>query len=444
MSLLVRLCKELGFYLAQEFYHYNPARLPAPAEWVNIRRIRVKDSVNIVWWLSKTPFPKADNRRVLKAYSASMESLLKNGYKAKLRPSGHDISDKFSTDNNGAIPPNVIEDAEFGSPIDLLEIANTESNSQYLRLCKERGLKPHPARFPRGFADFFIKFLTDEEDIVLDPFAGSNTTGYVAESLNRKWIAFELNKEYLESSMLRFEGIENLFVQNNAHHTKAPLFERVINSIIASGWNILYLPSESSNFLRLQIYKGEESYRLRIYIWNLTHGGGQFRPTDEMRIQVTGVDHFENVPPELTLILGWWAEQDVFAAFDFAKHSQAIGWSASIQIRKKALEEAHKNGFGIWTKETEIVVAVKPEYFIEYIRNHNDIHAFGNIPESPRALEQALQDENISEEEVAITPKDRKEILITLRKRSRDISFRSRVLNAYSNSCAMCNVQARG
>lgn len=219
---LVRLCKELGFYLAQEFYHYNPARLPAPAEWVNIRRIRVKDSVNIVWWLSKTPFPKADNRRVLKAYSASMESLLKNGYKAKLRPSGHDISDKFSTDNNGAIPPNVIEDAEFGSPIDLLEIANTESNSQYLRLCKERGLKPHPARFPRGFADFFIKFLTDEEDIVLDPFAGSNTTGYVAESLNRKWIAFELNKEYLESSMLRFEGIENLFVQNNAHHTKAP------------------------------------------------------------------------------------------------------------------------------------------------------------------------------------------------------------------------------
>jgi site-specific DNA-methyltransferase (cytosine-N4-specific) len=94
-ELLVRLCKEVGFFLAQEFYHYNPARLPTPAEWVTIRRIRVKDSVNVVWWLSKTPHPKADNRKVLKPYSQSMKQLLKNGYKAKIRPSGHDISDKF-------------------------------------------------------------------------------------------------------------------------------------------------------------------------------------------------------------------------------------------------------------------------------------------------------------------------------------------------------------
>lgn len=61
-DLLVRLVKETGFYLAQEFYHYNPARLPAPAEWVNVRRVRVKDSVNVVWWLANSPNPKADNR----------------------------------------------------------------------------------------------------------------------------------------------------------------------------------------------------------------------------------------------------------------------------------------------------------------------------------------------------------------------------------------------
>ncbi|MBW4500829.1 MAG: site-specific DNA-methyltransferase [Scytonema hyalinum WJT4-NPBG1] len=192
-ELLVRLCKEVGFFLAQEFYHYNPARLPTPAEWVTIRRIRVKDSVNVVWWLSKTPHPKADNRKVLKPYSQSMKQLLKNGYKAKIRPSGHDISDKFQKDNNGAIPPN------------LLEIANTESNSAYLRRCKAAGIKPHPARFPQGFAQFFIKFLTDEGDIVLDPFAGSNTTGFVAEILQRRWISFEINEDYIIGSRYRFE-----------------------------------------------------------------------------------------------------------------------------------------------------------------------------------------------------------------------------------------------
>ncbi|MDZ7970470.1 MAG: site-specific DNA-methyltransferase [Nostoc sp. DedSLP03] len=191
-ELLVRLCKEVGFFLAQEFYHYNPARLPAPAEWVTIRRIRVKDSVNVVWWLSKTQNPKADNKKVLKPYSQSMKQLLKNGYKAKVRPSGHDISDKFQKDNQGAIPPN------------LLEIANTESNSAYFRRCQEAGIKTHPARFPQGFAEFFIKFLTDEDDIVLDPFAGSNTTGFVAETLQRRWISFEINENYVMGSRYRF------------------------------------------------------------------------------------------------------------------------------------------------------------------------------------------------------------------------------------------------
>jgi len=198
-ELLVKLCKELDLNLAQEFFHYNPSKLPAPAEWVNIRRIRVKDSVNVVWWLSKSAFPKADNRRVLKPYSKSMEQLLKNGYNPKLRPSGHDISDKFSKDNKGAIPPN------------LLDIANTESNSVYLRKCREADIKPHPARFPKDFALFFIKFLTEEKDIVLDPFAGSNTTGYACEILRRRWIAIEINESYLEGSKYRFDTEYNLF-----------------------------------------------------------------------------------------------------------------------------------------------------------------------------------------------------------------------------------------
>lgn len=201
-ELLVKLCREQKFFLAQEFYHYNPSRLPTPAEWVTVRRIRVKDSVNVVWWLSKTAFPKATNRNILKPYSDSMKSLMKNGYTAKLRPSGHDISDKFGKDNGGAIPPN------------LLELANTNSNGKYQKKCRENGVKPHPARFPVGFSDFFIKFLTDEDDVILDPFAGSNTTGYSAENLNRKWISMELNEQYLEGSIFRFDTDSPLFPSN--------------------------------------------------------------------------------------------------------------------------------------------------------------------------------------------------------------------------------------
>lgn len=199
-ELLCKLVKEQKFFLAQEFFHYNPARLPAPAEWVNVRRIRVKDSVNLVWWLSISEYPKADNKKVLRPYTEAMKSLLKKGYVAKKRPSGHDITGKFNKDHGGAIPPN------------LLELGNNESNSVYMMKSKENGGKAHPARFPKRFAEFFIKFLTDEGDTILDPFAGSNTTGYVAEYLLRKWIACEINEDYIKNSMLRFEEEPDLFV----------------------------------------------------------------------------------------------------------------------------------------------------------------------------------------------------------------------------------------
>ncbi len=117
---LIRLCDELGFRLAEEFFWHNPAKLPSPIEWVNKRKIRVKDSVDTVWWLSKSDYPKADVRRVLVPYSDRMLRLLEDAqrfYTPMKRPSGHDISYRFAHSNGGAIPPN------------LLQIPNTESNS---------------------------------------------------------------------------------------------------------------------------------------------------------------------------------------------------------------------------------------------------------------------------------------------------------------------------
>lgn len=195
-ELLISLCKESKFHLAQEFFWWNPARLPTPAEWVTVRRVRVKDAVNCIWWLSPTPWPKASNKRVLQPYSDSMKDLLVHGYKPQMRPSGHDISDKFQNDNGGSIPPN------------LIAAAHTESNSAYIRYCADKKLKPHPARFPREVPEFFIRMLTDVDDLVLDPFAGSCVTGEAAEGTKRKWICCELREDYLQGALGRFQAAD--------------------------------------------------------------------------------------------------------------------------------------------------------------------------------------------------------------------------------------------
>jgi site-specific DNA-methyltransferase (cytosine-N4-specific) len=192
---LLRFCDEVGFHLAEEFYWHNPAKLPSPIEWVNKRKLRVKDSVNTVWWLSKTPWPKADITKVLAPYSDRMKKLMEDPdkfYKPKLRPSGHDIGRGFAKDNGGAIPPN------------LLSFSNTESNGAYSSACKLVGMDTHPARFPAKLPEFFIRMLTEPGDTVLDIFAGSNTTGQVAEAEHRHWLAFEERADYTAASVFRF------------------------------------------------------------------------------------------------------------------------------------------------------------------------------------------------------------------------------------------------
>jgi DNA modification methylase len=204
----IRFCDDIGFHLAEDFYWFNPSKLPSPIEWVNKRKIRAKDSVNNVWWFSKTPWPKADVSKVLVPYSERMKKLLadpESYYTAKRRPSGHDIGKSFGRDNGGAIPSN------------LLQIPNTESNSAYLRACKQHGLKGHPARFPAQLPEFFVKMLTDPGDLVVDIFAGSNTTGEVAERLGRRWKAYELDRDYLAISSFRLTGDLSASRQREIH-----------------------------------------------------------------------------------------------------------------------------------------------------------------------------------------------------------------------------------
>lgn len=192
-ELLVSLVRDAQFHLAEEFFWLNKAKLPSPAQWVTIERIRAKDAVTPIWWLGKGQRPKADNKRVLKPYSEKQKWILKHGYNKGRRPSGHVVGDGFSVDNGGAIPPNIIE------------VANTRSNDPYQRYCRDKGLMAHPARFPHEVPDFFVRFLTEPGDLVLDPFAGSNTTGWAAEQNGRRWIAIDLDRGYLKGSMGRFK-----------------------------------------------------------------------------------------------------------------------------------------------------------------------------------------------------------------------------------------------
>ncbi|TRZ92587.1 site-specific DNA-methyltransferase [bacterium] len=191
---LLAFLREGQFNLCQQFICFNPARLPSPAQWVNVERIRLKDAYTHVWWMSPNERPKADNRRVLIPYSLAMIKLLASGrYNSGKRPSEYRIGTRsFLRNNNGAIPPNVIT------------LTNTTASDNYQKYCRQRHLPIHPARMPIGLAEFFIKFLTVPGNLVLDPFAGSNTTGAVAERLKRRWIAIEPGEQYVIGSRGRF------------------------------------------------------------------------------------------------------------------------------------------------------------------------------------------------------------------------------------------------
>lgn len=205
--------EDTGLRLIQEFVSYNPSRLPSPAAWVTVKRIRTVDSYTRLWWIAKDDYPKADNAKVLRPYSKKMKQLIASGkYNAGKRPSEHKIGEKsFLKDCGGSISHNLFEldnidpDREVRLPTNAFSFSNSNSSDFYSRTCKERGITPHPARMPIGLAKFFVEFLTEPGDTVLDPFAGSNITGFAAAFLNRKWLAIDAEEKYVEHSKIRFE-----------------------------------------------------------------------------------------------------------------------------------------------------------------------------------------------------------------------------------------------
>ena len=238
--LLLNFVDEIGFHLAQDFFWWDPSRLPTPAQWVNVERVRAKDAVNKIWWLSKSDNPKADNRRVLQEYSKAMERTLTQGTNTGKRASGHEVSNNFTINNGGSIPPN------------LIAVSNSISQDSYSSFCKEHGLIIHPARIHSLIPEFFIRMLTDEADTVIDPFAGSCVTGAVCERLKRNWVCCDTNEEYLLGSLGRFVNLEN---------DTENLFKRKEYIITAPNFSRHKKPKKIPLALQSQfdLFEGEES-----------------------------------------------------------------------------------------------------------------------------------------------------------------------------------------
>lgn len=216
LKCLLKLVENSELRLIQEFIAYNPSRLPSPAQWVTVNRIRTVDSYTHVWWIAKSDYPKANNSNVLRPYSKRMKKLIDTQtFNAGMRPSQHKLSPKaFAKDNGGSIAHNLFElenidaNREVRLPHSVLSFSNTNSNDYYFRKCREEGKTPHPARMHPGLVSFFMQFLTDSNDFILDPFAGSNTAGYIAEKLKRRWMAIEIDEDYACDSMIRFQDPE--------------------------------------------------------------------------------------------------------------------------------------------------------------------------------------------------------------------------------------------
>lgn len=192
---LIALEDQLGLHLVQRIVWENPAKPPS-GYWTTKARQRLTETNEIVYWLSLNPkASKADNRRVLQPYSGKQVELMRQHAQKISRsgrltkPSGHSAClDSYYADNGGAIPKT------------LASHPHESAHSNYSKVCKEMGLPRHPAMMPFGLAQMLVKLITQEQDLMADPCAGSLQTALAAEMNNRRWCASELVKEYLQGA----------------------------------------------------------------------------------------------------------------------------------------------------------------------------------------------------------------------------------------------------
>ena len=223
---------------------------------------------------------------------------------------------------------------------------------------------------------------------------------------------------------------------------KIQLLESIVQLVYDCNWQVLYL--NDSHPFELKIFNREESYKLKIVIYNLSHGGGRKRPSDEYRIQFKVTNITQPVGYK-TLILGYWGDTGVFAGFDYSKH-KLPKYSSSAQIKEETLRKAIVNGFSTQYKGNgEIAIAFIPDFFVEYVKNCEQLHSFGESLTEMAILENVVKSEDtvINNETLNQVAQKRQEAIVSIKKKKRESSFTKRVLTAYSHKCAICDIQLK-
>jgi putative restriction endonuclease len=228
---------------------------------------------------------------------------------------------------------------------------------------------------------------------------------------------------------------------------KAALLRHVENGFRRGGWNLLFLSAAGEHPARYRIYRDDVALTIKIYVWNITHGGGP-RNAEEYRIQITGLpaNRFEPEVGGKTLILGWWTDEGIFAGFDYRRHAGPLGGSPSMQVGRPALQAAIADRFATHSKHNgEVVVAFRPDFLGTYAANLEDLHDTGSIPDEADLLRRiANEPDNVTDGEIHQEIAQPRQWAVTQTKRAlRALDFADRILAAYGNRCAMCGMQLR-
>ncbi len=225
---------------------------------------------------------------------------------------------------------------------------------------------------------------------------------------------------------------------------------RLINAVIAaveeSGYSAIFLRRKGQPHPRefLTTSPSEESDLLWVYIWTLTFGGRQSLP-DEYRIQMTTVESPLKLNPHgPTVLMGYEPDLGLFAGFDIQFHRQFTEGSPMVSIDIKVVKQALQDGLSFHRKSNqEIAIGVRPDQFMNYAHHAMQLHKLGRQPATYGLISRAAALETIPAEEVASLPEQRKRIVQTVSRLSRDGNFKKQVLNAYGNRCAVTKTQLK-
>lgn len=237
--LILALHDRLGLHKIDELIWSNPSKAPGPVRWASMERVLTNVSWEPVYWLSNDPKAlRSDNRRVLQAHTERHLQLIRRGGENRttsFSDGAYNIHPgRFGNETAGRIPRNMLEIEPACPDWDAYAIAANEAKlpiyganpvltfghscadqRKYKEQARAAGLPAHGAPMPLKLASFLIEFMTEQGELVVDPFGGSFTTAKAAELLGRRWLSTECMVEYVIGSAMRFQNAAG-FHQNLA------------------------------------------------------------------------------------------------------------------------------------------------------------------------------------------------------------------------------------